>query len=151
MNLPCLSWDKWVHNYHAYVQLVLCVWCFWLSQHADFCSKIPTTVLGLAGQIRTATTGSRPSYCLQQSNPDHCLLSPWGHNSLRLLNNSLNAIILVLFLISISMDGLQLHLTYLCVMTEGERDPNAEVLHWMECMRLASHCYDLKPPLQNNG
>ncbi|KAH9561765.1 hypothetical protein CY35_05G039500 [Sphagnum magellanicum] len=34
---------------------------------------------------------------------------------------------------------------------QGERDPNAEVLHWMECMRLASHCYDLEPPSQSNG
>jgi hypothetical protein len=45
--------------------------------------KISTTVLGLAGQIRTATTGSRPSYCLQQSNPDHCLLSPGSKGSKR--------------------------------------------------------------------
>ncbi|WOL19328.1 CST complex subunit STN1 [Canna indica] len=25
-----------------------------------------------------------------------------------------------------------------------ERDPNAEILHWLDCIRLAKHCYD--PP-----
>ncbi|KAG0561379.1 hypothetical protein KC19_9G060400 [Ceratodon purpureus] len=29
-----------------------------------------------------------------------------------------------------------------------EQDPNAEVLHWLECMRLAKCCYDLDPPSQ---
>nr|XP_024362065.1 CST complex subunit STN1-like isoform X3 [Physcomitrium patens] len=29
-----------------------------------------------------------------------------------------------------------------------EKDPNAEVLHWVECMRLAKCCYDLDPSLQ---
>lgn len=24
-----------------------------------------------------------------------------------------------------------------------EREPNAEVLHWLDCIRLAKHCYDL--------
>lgn len=26
-----------------------------------------------------------------------------------------------------------------------ERDPNAEVLHWLDCIRLAKQCYDLLP------
>lgn len=29
-----------------------------------------------------------------------------------------------------------------------EKDPNAEVLHWMDCIRLAVRCYDLPAPLQ---
>lgn len=28
-----------------------------------------------------------------------------------------------------------------------EKDPNAEILHWMECIRLAVRCYDLPGPL----
>ncbi|KAH9289721.1 hypothetical protein KI387_033838 [Taxus chinensis] len=28
-----------------------------------------------------------------------------------------------------------------------ERDPNAEILHWMDCIRLAVRCYDLPAPL----
>ncbi|OEL36351.1 hypothetical protein BAE44_0002632 [Dichanthelium oligosanthes] len=27
-----------------------------------------------------------------------------------------------------------------------EKDPNAEVVHWLECVRLAKECYDLTPP-----
>ena len=26
-----------------------------------------------------------------------------------------------------------------------ERDPNVETLHWLECMSLASKCYDVRP------
>lgn len=26
-----------------------------------------------------------------------------------------------------------------------ERDPNVETLHWLECMSLASQCYDVRP------
>lgn len=27
-----------------------------------------------------------------------------------------------------------------------EKDPNVEVLHWLQCVRLAKECYDLPPP-----
>ncbi|KAJ1297000.1 hypothetical protein BS78_01G345000 [Paspalum vaginatum] len=27
-----------------------------------------------------------------------------------------------------------------------EKDPNMEVLHWLQCVRLAKECYDLPPP-----
>ncbi|KAK8953817.1 CST complex subunit STN1 [Platanthera zijinensis] len=27
-----------------------------------------------------------------------------------------------------------------------ERDPNAETLHWLQCLKLARDCYDLPPP-----
>lgn len=27
-----------------------------------------------------------------------------------------------------------------------EKDPNSEVLHWLQCVRLAKECYDLPPP-----
>ncbi|XP_043724273.1 CST complex subunit STN1 [Telopea speciosissima] len=26
-----------------------------------------------------------------------------------------------------------------------ERDPNAEILHWLDCIKLASKCYDVRP------
>lgn len=34
---------------------------------------------------------------------------------------------------------------------QAEQDPNAEMLHWMECMRLAKCCYDLDPPSQTKS
>ncbi|XP_073101254.1 CST complex subunit STN1-like [Elaeis guineensis] len=32
-----------------------------------------------------------------------------------------------------------------------ERDPNAEVLHWLDCIRLAKQCYDLLPAVTLPG
>lgn len=32
-----------------------------------------------------------------------------------------------------------------------ERDPNAEVLHWLDCIRLARQCYDLLPAVTLPG
>lgn len=32
-----------------------------------------------------------------------------------------------------------------------EKDPNSEVLHWLQCVRLAKECYDLPPPSAQDG
>jgi len=40
----------------------------------------------------------------------------------------------------------QIQLTVLSLQTE--QDPNAEALHWAECMQLARCCYDLEAPSQ---
>ncbi|XP_031496768.1 CST complex subunit STN1 [Nymphaea colorata] len=37
-----------------------------------------------------------------------------------------------------------LQITVSCVTIE--RDPNAEILHWLDCIRLATQCYDQPPP-----
>ncbi|KAI3749412.1 hypothetical protein L2E82_20024 [Cichorium intybus] len=79
-------------------------------------------------------------YHSRRSPPDVRLIAESARNFATLIQIGLSARVRG----KITMYRGKLQLTVSDVVVE--RDPNAETLHWLQCIRLARKCYDIVPP-----